>query len=173
MGPDIDAILRYRRPPDRLTVIQTKLLEDAEGVVIMQHKVKTSKPLRIDGQIVIDDGYDAVWFIYRGQCHDIGIIRDRTGIFTGYYCDVILPLISRDGFYEATDLFLDLWITPSGRAFVLDEDEFEEAISKGWISHATAGIAREELNHMLKGLERGDFPPRGVRERAMRSVGKT
>ncbi|MEM2886276.1 MAG: DUF402 domain-containing protein [Thermoproteota archaeon] len=121
----------------------------------------------MDGRIVLDDGYDAVWFVYRGKYHDIGVIKDLEGDFTGYYCDVILPIAGRNGSYEVTDLFLDLWITPDGRAFVLDEDEFEEAVSKNWVSQKVARVAEKELERMIRGVAEGKFPPRLVRDYAV------
>jgi len=160
--------LRYRRPPDRLTMIETCLLEETSDLLIMQHTIRTSKPLEVNGRKVIDDGYGAVWFIYRDAHHDIGIISDRAGDFTGYYCDAIMPILSRDGIYEITDLFLDIWISPDGQTIVLDEDEFAEAKSKGWITAEEARIAREEVDRMALGVREGTFPPDRVRDYALR-----
>jgi len=160
--------LRYRRPPDRLATIETRLLEETGDLIIMQHAIRTSMPLVVNGDKVLDDGYGAVWFIYRGEHHDVGVISDRAGDFTGYYCDAILPIIDRDGIYEITDLFLDLWISPDGRTTVLDEDEFADAISKGWITAEEARIARDEVDRMVLGVREGTFPPKRVRDYALR-----
>jgi len=143
-------------------------LDETDDLLIMQHTIRTSKPLEINGRKVIDDGYGAVWFIYRGEHHDIGVIRDRADDFTGYYCDAILPMVSRDGAYEITDLFLDLWISPDGQTIVLDEDEFADAISKGWITGDEARIAREEIDRMALGVSEGTFPPKRVRDYVLR-----
>jgi len=145
-------------------MFETRLLEETNDLLIMQHTIRTSKPLEVNGRKVIDDGYGAVWFIYRGTHHDIGVISDRAGDFTGYYCDAILPIVSRDGIYEITDLFLDLWISPDGRTIVLDEDEFADAISRGWITGEEARIAREEVDRMALGVREGTFPPKRVRD---------
>ncbi|MGQ9514609.1 MAG: DUF402 domain-containing protein [Thermoproteota archaeon] len=162
-----NAILYYRRPPDRLDIIEVQVLKDTSSFVVLRHTLKVSKPLEVDRRIVIGNGYDAAWFIYRGKYYTIGVIRDLAGSFTGYYCDIILPLVSLDGAYEATDLFLDLWITPDGRAFVLDEDEFKEAVSKGWISSKVAHIAREVMDRMIRAVKEGTFPPKLVRDFVM------
>lgn len=162
------AVLRYRRPPDRLATIDTRLLEETSDLVIMQHTIRASKPLKVNGRTVLDDGFGAIWFIYRGEHHDIGVITDPTGDFTGYYCDAILPMISRNGIYEITDLFLDLWISPDGHTTVLDEDEFGDAISKGWITGTEARIAREEVDRMVLGVREGTFPPDCVRNYVLR-----
>jgi len=162
------AILYYRRPPDRIVKIETQLLEETSDLVIFQHTIRNSKPLKVSGSTVLDEGYNAVWFIYRGKHHDIGIISDLTGNFTGYYCDAILPIISRNGIYEITDLFLDLWISPDGQTIVLDEDEFGDAISKGWITDEEGRIAREEVDRMVLGVREGTFPPDRVRDYVLR-----
>ena len=162
------AILYYRRPPDRIVKIETQLLEETSDLVIFQHTIRTSKPLKVSGSTFLDDGYDAVWFIYREQYHDIGIISDLTGNFTGYYCDAILPIIDRNGVFEITDLFLDLWVTPDERTIVLDENELKEAIFKGWVSNEEARIAREEIDRMIRGVMEGNFPPGRVRDYVVR-----
>lgn len=161
-----NSTLYYRRPPDRLAIIETRILEETSNLVVMQHTIKTSKPLEVNGIKVLDDGYNAVWFVYQGEHHDIGVISDPTGNFTGYYCDAILPVISRNGIYDITDLFLDLWISPDGQTTVLDEDEFFDAKSKGWISDDEARIAWEEICRMIRGVREGNFPPDHVRRYA-------
>ena len=55
-------------------------------------------------------------------------------------------------------------MTPSGTAKLLDEDEFEEAVSQGLIDHPTANRAREEASRLLDEAKRGVWPPPIVRE---------
>ncbi|NIU73719.1 MAG: DUF402 domain-containing protein, partial [Gammaproteobacteria bacterium] len=71
-------------------------------------------------------------------------LRDDT--FTGYYVNLIAPPEIRGGTWHMIDLFLDLWVEPQGRAYhVLDRDEFDEAVDRGWLDTATARRARQEL----------------------------
>ena len=63
----------------------------------------------------------------------------------GYYCDIILPMKRTETYFEITDLFLDLWVSPDGSYQVEDEDEFESAITHNWIQADLANQARNAL----------------------------
>jgi predicted RNA-binding protein associated with RNAse of E/G family len=43
---------------------------------------------------------------------------------------------------------------------VLDEDEFREAVAKGWLTGEEAGKARAELRRLIKLFNQGHFPPK-------------
>jgi predicted RNA-binding protein associated with RNAse of E/G family len=60
------------------------------------------------------------------------------------------------------DLFLDLWIWPHGGYSVLDQDELEEAHSKGWISDAQVQLAESTIQQLIEENARGIFPPARV-----------
>jgi predicted RNA-binding protein associated with RNAse of E/G family len=68
-----------------------------------------------------------------------------------------------DGGIELTDLFLDLWVSPDLRLKVLDEDELENAYSKGWIAKRLYEKAKEELKKLVKTVNERRFPPYAVK----------
>jgi predicted RNA-binding protein associated with RNAse of E/G family len=54
-----------------------------------------------------------------------------------------------DGGVELTDLFLD-WVSLDLRCKVLDEEELENAYSKGWVTRQLYEKAKEELKKLQK-----------------------
>ncbi len=120
------------------------------------------------GEIVLDSGYWAVWFLFKDRPFDVGRFYRPDGTWTGYYADILEP-VRWEGSDPTTlepiiDLFLDLWIAPDGRYLVLDEDEFAEAVSRGNLTSEQTVHARSVLQNLLGATERGEFPPAVVKE---------
>lgn len=107
-----------------------------------------------------------VWFTFPGEHHDIGRFHTPDDRFTGLYANVLTPVEGLDGTeWRTTDLFLDVWLAASGGALrVLDEDELSDALVHGWIDAETAALARAEAERLVRGAERGTWPPPVVAE---------
>ena len=56
------------------------------------------------------------------------------------------------------DWFLDIWLSPDGTLFELDEDEFEEALSRKLLTESEARIARETFNRLIQEVKDGIYP---------------
>ena len=151
--------LIYKRLPDRVHYFEQNLLYEDNDVIITTQHIKPSSPIVIDGVTVLGDNYRAVWFVFANRWYDIGKIYNLDDQFTGYYCDIILPMKRTDTYFEITDLFLDLWVSPDGSYQVEDEDEFESAIARNWIQTDLANQAREALQDLIVEIESGVFPP--------------
>jgi len=141
------------------------LRADAE-IIVLRHEIQPSKPFVFGGEEVIGPGYGAVWFLFQGEPYDIGLFYRPDGTWTGYYVDVLEPVrwtvepaLVLD---PLVDLFLDLWISPSGESAVLDEDEFEDAEHQGAITPSQVTQARTTLARLLADLRAGTFPPDSV-----------
>ncbi|MDR0786551.1 MAG: DUF402 domain-containing protein [Gemmatimonadota bacterium] len=61
--------------------------------------------------------------------------------------------------WETTDLFLDVWLGADGTLELLDQDEFDAAVTAGWIDHSTATTARATAESILERARAGDWPP--------------
>ena len=151
--------LIYKRPPDRVSHFPQNLLYEDDNVIVTTQRIKPSSPIIIDGMTVLGDNYRAVWFVFANRWYDIGKIYNLEDHFTGYYCDIILPMKRTDTHFEITDLFLDLWVSPDGSYQVEDEDEFESAIVQNWIQTDLANQARKALQDLIAEIESGAFPP--------------
>ena len=135
------------------------LLYEDDDVIVTTQRIKPSSPIIIDGVTVLGDNYRAVWFVFANRWYDIGKIYNLEDRFTGYYCDIILPMKRLETHFEITDLFLDLWVSLDGSYQVEDEDEFESAVAQNWIQIDLADQARKALRDLIVEVESGAFPP--------------
>ncbi|MNJ65576.1 hypothetical protein D3C77_615940 [compost metagenome] len=56
------------------------------------------------------------------------------------------------------DLYLDIVVLKNRSVFLLDEDELDEALSKGMITVKDYDMATETAKHVLKRIKDGKFP---------------
>ena len=154
--------LIYKRLPDRVNHFQQELLYEDGNVIVTTQRLKPSNPIAINGDTVLGDDFTAVWFVFADLWYDIGKIYNLEEVFTGYYCDIIMPMKRAKHHFEITDLFLDLWVSPDGGYQIHDEDEFETAIANNWIQPDLANDARQALQSLISEVESGDFPPKIV-----------
>lgn len=169
--------IHYLRPPDDRTVFNQRLVLDREDVkVTLARDVRFGEPVRVRDRVVLEEGADAVWFTFPGRWHDIGRFHLADDTFTGIYANILTPpVIEEDGrVWRTTDLFLDLWLDPEGELAVLDREQFEEAVARGWIDAERAERAREEVRRLERAHREGRWPPEVVEawtlDRARRSA---
>jgi predicted RNA-binding protein associated with RNAse of E/G family len=153
--------IRYHRLPDRLDVYTQRVIGRFDDAIITlnQHTLLHA-PLFAGGEVVLESGAPAVWFTFPGLWHDIGRFHLRDGTFTGIYSNLLTPVrfIANDE-WETTDLFLDIWQGKNGRLELLDEQEFDDAIARGWLAPDLAHLAREEAAAVMRRARTGDWPP--------------
>ena len=152
--------LIYKRLPNRVNHFQQELLYEDASVIVTTQQIKPSNPIAIDGETVLDNGFTAVWFVFANLWHDVGKIYNLQNMFTGYYCDIIMPMHRAENHFEITDLFLDLWVTPDSAYQIQDNDEFEAAVANDWIQPDLADKARGALGNLIAEVESGVFPPK-------------
>lgn len=161
---DRKARIEYHRPPDRTDVFVQDLVLATPDVRITLLERTATRPLRVDGRVVLEEGSPIVWFTFPGAWHDVGRFHDATGAFTGYYANILTPArFTTPAHWQTTDLFLDVWLDARGEARLLDADEFADALVAGWIEPATAERARREAGRLLAAAALGTWPPLIVR----------
>ncbi len=133
-------------------------------VIVGRSKVTSPNFVTFDGKKVLAPTYEIVYFEIFDKWFSIGKIRNLRGEHTGYYCDIVTPPKLSGDWIELTDLFLDLWVSPDLRYRILDEDELEEALKKGWINRQLYEKAKKELWKLIRMVEKGRFPPYLVKE---------
>ena len=120
--------------------------------------------MRHDGAIMLERGSLALWFTFPDVWHDIGRFHRADRTFTGLYANILTPPVIDGPLWHTTDLFLDVWQTPSGETLLLDEDEFEDARTQGLMDETTATRAWDEGQRILADAANGAWPPECVRE---------
>ena len=160
------ARIQYHRPPSRTDLFEQRVMHrDAERIITFMPATPISRTIRVGAEVILEPGSPVIWFTYPGQMHDIGIFHDAAGAFTGYYANILTPVVFHTALeWETTDLFLDVWLGRSGRGQLLDEDELAAALEKGWLDRDTAAAARAEADRLLAAIAAREFPPADVRE---------
>ncbi|HEU5367301.1 MAG TPA: DUF402 domain-containing protein [Ktedonobacterales bacterium] len=82
-------------------------------------------PIRDLGYAIFETGDHFTEYHYTDRWHNICLIHSgQSGRLKGWYCNITRPATISESVVAAEDLFLDVWVAPSGAWQVLDEDEF-------------------------------------------------
>lgn len=92
------------------------------GIVIKAYWTREAKDL---GYTRFEPGDRFVEYYYADRWYNIFAISGKEGNRKGWYCNVAAPAVISADFVEQNDLLLDVWVDPTGKSLVLDEDEFE------------------------------------------------
>jgi len=158
--------IHYLRPPDREALFVQHLVHRSDDVIVTYvHRTPLDRTLAVHGEVALEPGAPAVWFTFPGAWHDIGRFHRLDGTFTGYYANVVTPVefLAEDE-WRTTDLFLDIWKSRRGDVALLDEDELEAAIERGWITAELAAATRAEADRLLEAARGPAWPPPHVTE---------
>lgn len=151
--------LRYHRPPDRTQTFRQLALERTESyAVTFLPAAPDSRPATVEGRVILEPGAPIVWVSYPGRWYDVGRFHLADGTFTGFYANILTPVAMRPGRWETTDLALDVWLGADGDLRILDEDELDEALRRGWIDDDRADHARQEAAALVTAARQGTWP---------------
>lgn len=158
----------YIRPPGRVSVFTADVVIAGDDMIAMRTTLERARPLVVREREVLGNGYRAIWFLRKNAGWDIAAVYNPNGDFRGYYVDILDPVYWHDADTESllpiVDLFLDVWIDADGWFEVLDQDEFEEAAERGWITEGQRDHALRVLAEVEEGICTASFPPREVRQ---------
>lgn len=164
--------IHYRRPPAREDIFRQTLVARRPDVVItFTERSGVPRPVHAGDKVILEPDGPAIWFTFPGLWHDIGRFHLADGTFTGIYTNILTPVHFLDPLtWETTDLFLDHWLDANGESMVLDEDEFEQAITEGWLDSDLEEATRAELERIERSVQAGNWPPRVVEEWTLERV---
>ncbi|MGB8345451.1 MAG: DUF402 domain-containing protein [Ktedonobacteraceae bacterium] len=94
----------------------------SDGIVIEAYWTREAKDL---GYARFEQGDRFIEYYFTNRWFNIFAISNNNGSRKGWYCNVAAPAVISADYVEQIDLLLDVWVDPTGRLLVLDEDEFE------------------------------------------------
>ena len=172
MSPNIR--IHYRRLPDRLQIFEQVLVADeGDCVVTFLPSAPIPKPMRVGNKVVLEPGSPVVWFTYPGRRYDAGRFHRVDGTFTGVYANLLTPVQMNGTEWRTTDLCLDVWAGADGTVEILDEDEFTEAVERGWIDSPTAEATRAQAEALAADARQGTWPPAHIHHWTLERVRTT
>lgn len=123
-----------------------------------------TRPFRVNGELVFDKSFKAFRVQEKGATFTTISIYSMDDRFLGTYSDTTAPwtgIASAGASRFEThidDLYLDHFIFPDGRSFVLDMAELHEGLSKGTIRQAEADLALETVSWIEGAHQAGAYP---------------
>lgn len=158
--------IHYRRVPAREEVFeQIVLTRTPDCVVTYLPSATVTRPMELDGRIILEPGAPIVWFTFPGLWHDIGRFHTADLTFRGFYANVLTPVEGvHTATWHTTDLCLDVWQDADGSVHVLDADDLATAVAAGWIDERTARRAGTEASTIVERARLGAWPPAIVSE---------
>ncbi len=87
---------------------------------------------------------------YFDRWYNVFEIRAASGALKGWYANITRPAQLHASGLIWEDLYLDLWMSPSGHVQVLDQDEFDAAEHLSALDRASAQGALQEAEHELQ-----------------------
>lgn len=155
--------MRVRRPPSREDAYEQELLADEPDLkVTLQIQPPGAPSIPVAGGLTLEPGAVLLWFLFPGRPWTVGVFHDAAGRRLGEYVNIVRPPETRGTEWVIHDLCLDLWVAGNGRPRLLDEDELERALRRGWLSAEEAALARRTAARRLEAIEAGEWPPEPV-----------
>ncbi len=126
-------------------------------IIARQHntisiQARWTLPTRDLGYTRFETGDHFTEYYYSDRCYNIfEITHADTTTLKGWYCNVTQPALFFADRIEQVDLFLDVWVDPTGHTLVLDEDEFAAATM---LTEHQRNQAQQGLQHILALVEK-------------------
>jgi predicted RNA-binding protein associated with RNAse of E/G family len=137
---------------------------DGDLAVAGYDDMHVSRPFRVNGELVFDKAFKAFRVQRVGSTFttiQIYTVDDR---FLGTYSDTTMPWggVREAGAgrfeTEIDDLYLDHFVFPDGRSFVLDLGELNEGLHRGTLTAEEAALATETASWLEEQHGRSAYP---------------
>lgn len=117
-------------------------------VVVQASWTMTERDL---GYTRFEPGDRFIEFYYADRWFNIFDIAHKDGLRKGWYCNIAEPARIMETSIEQVDLFLDVWVDPTGKVLILDEDEFAATTT---LSETQRLRAQQGLHALLDIIEK-------------------
>jgi len=164
MGP---LTTHFRRRSGKVSHYREFLFfDDGDRAVAGYDDLHVTRPFSVNGELIFDKAFKAFRVQRRGATYTTISIWSVDDRFLGYYSDTTMPWqgVQKSGpaafETDIDDLYLDHFIFPDRRSFVLDFGELGHGLATGTISAAEADLALETVGYLEDLHQRGEYPAR-------------
>lgn len=104
--------------------------------------------------------HEIIGIISRSEYYNVFAAYDRAGDFHHAYCNVATPGVYDEQSSEVswTDLELDVVFDKDGKATLLDQDEFNEAVEQGGYTSGLIDDATNAAEYLMSQAHSVEFP---------------
>lgn len=144
----LERVGRAKNGPDGSFAFRTDLLRLSSPVY---GEAQTGERAKI-----ADDGWTWLSWMRPDFPWALTAMRDEHGEWVQFYFDIVSAMgCDADGRAWFDDCWLDLVVFADGRAFLLDEDELQQALDRGEVSADAAENARRAAEELLRAFPEG------------------
>ena len=143
LGPQGEEKIRY----------SGEIVEHANGHVVIS--ARWTMGIKELGYTRFEPGDIFTEYYYQDHWFNIFEITNAAGMRKGWYCNITEPAQIYADRIEQIDLFLDVWVKPTGETLILDEDEFEAATT---MSEEQKIGAQKGLRYLLQWVQKRQRP---------------
>ncbi|MCS7458659.1 DUF402 domain-containing protein [Paenibacillus doosanensis] len=132
------------------------------GYIAILRLDEVREPLRVtygesDTVCIADDGYAWLMLFPADANYSLTVMADAGGRVVQWYFDIIQSMeLNSEGIPVIYDWYLDLVLLPNRALYVLDEDEWREAMLQGELSEKDGAEAAAALNDLKRRIECGE-----------------
>ncbi len=120
-------------------------------------------------QIIANPGYVWLRFWLLEESLVLEKYFDAQQEMIGYHLPICMPVKRHNDQLQALSLYLSLWLTPDGRVTVLNEAQFDAAVTRGDVAPVEAEHAEYQIRELTTVIARSNFPPAIVRNFALQA----
>jgi hypothetical protein len=141
---------------------QARQNADFSGQVTLLCIDAVREPLWVDWQgqrfCIVDAGYTWLQQFPTGSHHTVTTQFDADGQVVQWYIDICLQHgVSPEGLPWWDDLYLDILVFPKGECHVVDADELDDALQRGFINPVQHQLAWDEANRLMTAIGQQRF----------------
>ncbi|MGE5473000.1 MAG: DUF402 domain-containing protein [Ignavibacteriales bacterium] len=110
-----------------------------------------------------NDFAGGISFAFLSEGYKIGYFYKENNEFLYWYIDIIeVEYNEKSNSYTFIDLLTDVKVLPDGSCDVLDLDELEQSLEKGYIDNRQYELSQKNLKKVTEMIETKTFPPKFV-----------
>ncbi|MDN4071254.1 DUF402 domain-containing protein [Paenibacillus vini] len=108
---------------------------------------------------IADKGFTWLQYYPKGEHYVVTAMFDDKGDIVEWYIDVCKTQgVTDQGVPWFDDLYLDIVVLKNGEVFLLDEDELDDALSRGHITVRDYDMATETARDVMRSIREQHFP---------------
>lgn len=154
---------KWIKPPNLVVYTNSRLTYCKENTLLCEFnfpvKYQKNSYILLDREALLPGQmHSGKRYFYTDRFYSLLEYYDTEGNLTAYYLDLTLPAKIQEDQVLIADLKIDFFVFPDKKSYLLlDEDELEEAIEKGYFSDKEISACLETKDFIIKCIKEDKF----------------